>query len=367
MNSSGIIEVRNISKKFGKTVALADLSFSVRKEELFSLLGPSGCGKTTALRAIAGLGDIDTGEIWLDGKLVASVEKKYFVPPERRDVGMVFQGYALWPHMNVYDNIAYGIRVKKLKDERKRVEEVLRLVGLSGYERRYPSQLSGGQQQRVAVARTLVYEPKILLLDEPLSNLDQKEREHMRAELRKLLTALKITGLYVTHDQEEAFALCDRVMVMRSGSVVQEGTPTEIYKSPRDEFMASFIGRANMLKVIVKEMHEGRAVLEAPALNADLACSSSQILQKGKEFMVIIRPDEVEISDSKPAHEDNVFQGRIVEREFKGASADYRATVGNFELIVSTHKRDFVDKLRPVGELVYLHVPLAGITVIPNQ
>ncbi|MEM0066581.1 MAG: ABC transporter ATP-binding protein, partial [Sulfolobales archaeon] len=226
------IELVQVSKRFGKVLAVDKVSVEIEKGEFFTFLGPSGCGKTTTLRIIAGLEIPDEGRVIMDGADIT------YLPPHKRDTAMVFQNYALWPHMTVFENVAYGLKVRKYPKEeiRRKVKEVLELVRLEGLEDRYPTQLSGGQQQRVALARALVVEPKALLLDEPLSNLDAKLRIEMREELKRIQKSLNITAVYVTHDQEEAMVLSDRIAVMNRGRVVQIGSPEELYGRPKTLF-----------------------------------------------------------------------------------------------------------------------------------
>ena len=238
------IEIQNLFKRFKNTVAVNRIQLGVEKGEMLTLLGPSGCGKTTTLRCIAGLEKPEEGDIVIDGKPMLS---EGFVQPSKRGIGMVFQNYAVWPHMKVFNNVAYGLKLqKKSKSEiREKTRDVLELVGLGGLEDRYPSQLSGGQQQRVALARALVRNPKVLLLDEPLSNLDAKLREELRFEIKSLVKRMGITSVYVTHDQAEAMVISDRIAVMDAGNVVQIGTARDIYQTPANKFVADFIGTMN--------------------------------------------------------------------------------------------------------------------------
>ena len=240
------IEIRNLLKRFKKVVAVNHIQLDVNKGEMLTLLGPSGCGKTTTLRCIAGLERPEDGDIIIDGKSMIS---KKFVEPSKRGIGMVFQNYAVWPHMKVYNNIIYGLKLDKIprKQIQEKAKQVLELVGLDGFEERYPAQLSGGQQQRVALARALVRNPKVLLLDEPLSNLDAKLREELRFEIKSLVNRMGITSVYVTHDQAEAMVISDRIVVMDQGNVVQIGTPEEIYEKPANRFVADFIGTMNFM------------------------------------------------------------------------------------------------------------------------
>jgi len=246
-----ILELREVRKAFGSTAAVDGLSLAIQPGEVFTLLGPSGCGKSTTLRIVAGLEEPDGGEVFLDGKLIASARAS--LPPERRNLGMVFQSYAIWPHMTVFENVAFPLQLRGTTRTaiREKVEAVLELVGLAGLGARGASELSGGQQQRVALARAIVYEPKLLLLDEPLSNLDARLREHMRIELRALQQRLAIAVLFVTHDQAEAMVLSDRIAVMRGGRIEQVGTPMALYQRPATVFVRDFVGRVLTLPLIL--------------------------------------------------------------------------------------------------------------------
>lgn len=358
------IEVNHITKKYGNVVAVNDVSLNVEEGEILSLLGPSGCGKTTVLRAIAGLEDVDDGEILLDGKVITSPSKNVFVSPEQRHLGLVFQSYALWPHMRVRGNVAYGLEVKKFPRQEidKRVKAALETVGLSGLEDRYPSQLSGGQQQRVALARNLAYEPKVLLLDEPLSNLDRKVRDRMRGELHVLLKRIGITGVYVTHDQEEAFVMSDRIILMSDGKIVQEASPRKLYEEPLNTFAAEFIGRANILQVNVKDVHEkeGLVNIEVPDMGVDLVCRSKcEDVSKGPH-QIIVRYNEIGLYESKPDFPENVVKGEVVSRDYRGALTDHIVRVGNSQLIVTTHKFCTLSTSIERTE-VYLYIPPEAI------
>ncbi|HXE18595.1 MAG TPA: ABC transporter ATP-binding protein, partial [Castellaniella sp.] len=244
------IDIRNLVVDYGDVRAVDDVSLSVGRGELVTLLGPSGCGKTTTLRSVAGLEDPTGGSIALKGMLVYSASERRNMPVEKRGVSMVFQSYAIWPHMTVFDNVAYGLRVRRMSanDIRSNVMRVLDLVQMRNFADRPASKLSGGQQQRVAVARAIAFSPEVLLFDEPLSNLDAKLRVSMRVELRELQKGLGITALYVTHDQEEALAISDRVIVMNAGRIEQIGTPEDIYRNPRTLFVADFVGNANVIR-----------------------------------------------------------------------------------------------------------------------
>jgi len=359
------VEVKDVVKKFDKVIALNHLSFKVREGEILSLLGPSGCGKTTALRVIAGFEDIDEGEVLLDGIIVTSPRKKILIPPEKRNLGLVFQSYALWPHMTVYDNIAYPLKLRKepKKEIDEKVKNVLELVGLSGLENRYPSQLSGGQQQRVALARSLVYEPKLLLLDEPLSNLDLRVREAMRGELRRILKKIGITAIYVTHDQEEAFVISDRILIMKEGKKIQEGTPKQIYDQPANLFVAEFIGKSNIFRADIKVLDERRhlARVTVPDLSADLLCKYSSSIDLNNSSFIAIRYNEVEVHESKPDIEENVVKGEIVAQEYRGAFTDYKIQIGKSCINVTCEKI-----IEPEKKEVYLYIPPESIKLLPD-
>jgi len=314
------IEIRNLCKRFKDVVAVNSIRLDVNRGEMLTLLGPSGCGKTTTLRCIAGLERPNEGDIVIDGKSMLS---EGFVPPSKRGIGMVFQNYAVWPHMKVFNNIVYGLKLQRLprKQIQERAKQVLDLVGLEGLEDRYPAQLSGGQQQRVALARALVGNPKVLLLDEPLSNLDAKLREKMRFEIKSLVRRMGITSVYVTHDQAEAMVISDRIAVMDSGNVVQIGTSQEIYEKPANRFVADFIGTMNFL--------EGEVARVEPAANTvyvrtgfcdNLMCiaPTPDPALTGKKVFASIRPEDVEVFAEPPQDRENLFKGIIAHKAYLG-------------------------------------------------
>ena len=253
--SEQLLELKNIKKRFGETDVLNGITLSIKKGEFITFLGASGCGKTTTLRIIAGLEEPDSGTVFLDGKDVTSI------PPNQRDVNTVFQNYALFPHLNVEANVGYGLKIKRVPkaEIKKKVTEILELVQLTGYEKRMPSELSGGQKQRVAIARALVNSPKLLLLDEPLGALDLKLRRTMQIELKRLQKKMGITFLYITHDQEEAINMSDRIVVMKDGRFEQIGTPDEIYNHPKTSYVADFVGNANVISGVVQKVTETEA------------------------------------------------------------------------------------------------------------
>jgi spermidine/putrescine ABC transporter ATP-binding subunit len=287
------IHLKNITKRFGALEAVSGVSIDIDDGELFTLLGPSGCGKTTILRLIAGFHKPDEGEIFFGGKEVSAV------PPYLRKIGMVFQNYALWPHMTLFDNVAYGLKLRKVpkKEIGGRVEKVFSMVNLTGLEKRFPGQLSGGQQQRVALARALVLNPDVLLLDEPLSNLDAKIRQTVRAEIRKLQKELGITSIYVTHDQEEALTISDRISVLDHGKVLQLGTPRNLYERPENPFVADFIGINNLLAGEVKEIDEKKGWMTVQTPFGVIRCPHENRFRSGDPCRISVRPETATITD----------------------------------------------------------------------
>ncbi len=314
------IEIQNLFKRFKDVVAINRIQLEIDKGEMLTLLGPSGCGKTTTLRCIAGLEKPDEGDIVIDGKPMLS---HGFVQPSKRGIGMVFQNYAVWPHMKVYNNIVYGLKLQKIPKQkiRERAQQVLELVGLAGLEDRYPAQLSGGQQQRVALARALVTNPKVLLLDEPLSNLDAKLREELRFEIKSLVRRMGITSVYVTHDQAEAMVISDRIAVMDSGNVVQIGTAQEIYKKPANRFVADFIGTMNFISgEVVQVLQDTDSVYVHTAFSEKMLCKTNSITETtpGKKVYASIRPEDVEVFTEPPQAKENLFKGTIAHKAYLG-------------------------------------------------
>ena len=291
------VKVSHLSKQFGPVTVLDDVDFTIRDGEFFTLLGPSGCGKSTTLNCIAGLEEPTSGAIAVGESTFVDVAKKVFVPPEGRNLGMVFQSYALWPHKTVADNLAMPLQIRKFgKDGRRAlIDDALDKVGLKHLGDRYPHQMSGGQQQRVALARALVYSPTVLLLDEPLSNLDAKLREQARAWLKRLQTDLGITTVYVTHDQDEALALSDRIAVMSGGRMMQVGTPTEIYETPATAEVAAFVGRCNFLEASVSDVTTNGAVVALAANGQALTVDTKTSVGVGQTVTVAIRPEKLRI------------------------------------------------------------------------
>jgi iron(III) transport system ATP-binding protein len=342
------VSVRGLTKRYGDVAAVEDLSLEVKPGELVSLLGPSGCGKTTTLRLVAGFLTPESGEIWIADRRLSSPGS--VVPPERRRMAMIFQSYALWPHMTVAQNVAYGLRFKPdipRSDRDRRVREMLRVVQLAGYETRYPGELSGGQQQRVAVARALVVEPEILLLDEPLSNLDANLREEMRFEIRRLHEAFGITTLYVTHDQAEAMVISDRIAVLERGRVAQLGTGDDLFDRPRTRFVAEFIGRTNLV--------DGVAVAHDTVARGDLRLRvAGDGLVTGAPVAVSIRPHQIALGAAPAPARTNVLSGTVERVSFLGDGIDYHVRVASSDLVLRV-AAPTTPRLR-AGEPVDLHI-----------
>jgi iron(III) transport system ATP-binding protein len=315
------VKLDGIGKSYGEHWVVRDVDLHIRSGEFFTFLGPSGCGKTTLLRIIAGFVFPDEGTVYLDGQPVNHV------PPWQRNVGLVFQNYALWPHMSVYENVAFGLRERKASRQEinQRVMDALRQVDLKGTENRRPSQLSGGQQQRVALARTLVIQPRLLLLDEPLSNLDAKLRIDMRIELLKLQRDLGLTTIYVTHDQEEALALSTRIAVINKGRVVQVDAPRQIYEQPASEFVAAFVGQSNLFAGRVLQAKEGLIEVRTDDNLIIRAASHTCVLspQPGDEVLLSVRPEAMELRASGSSSGANQLTGQVAASAYQGTFIEY--------------------------------------------
>ena len=330
------IEIEGLTKNYpapgGKNAGVIDFSLSIASGEFVTLLGPSGCGKTTTLRLIAGLLKPDSGRISVAGRVLSSTQN--VVPPELRDMGMVFQNYAVWPHKTVFENVAFGLKIRRVPAARTRaqVAHVLALVNLGDLEDRYPSELSGGQQQRVALARSLVVEPKILLLDEPLSNLDAKLRERMRVEIKQLQRRTGITFIYVTHDQSEALALSDRIAVMHEGRLQQYGPPREVYRSPANRVVADFMGAVNLVPARVCAASNGGFAAEFGPLK--LALRRHAGIQPGDQVELAIRPESIRLTKNGGGIAG--VRARIEEMTYLGNSTEYIVTVGPLRLRVQS-------------------------------
>ena len=358
------VEVKDLVKEFrdpsGSAVLAVDgVSFGVRKGEMVTLLGPSGCGKTTTLRLIGGFEIPTAGRVYIDGVDVTDY------PPNRRPTGMVFQSYALFPHMTVFDNIAYGLRNKRLSQSEveKRVYEILEIVNLHGLEKRYPGQLSGGQQQRVALARSLVVEPKVLLLDEPLSNLDAKLREQMRVELKKIQKKIGITGIYVTHDQLEAMTLSDRVIVMKDGKIVQMDTPEALYRFPANKFVANFIGKANFIEGRISSIQDNSCEVVLPnGRKARIELRDAGKFGVDELVLVVMRPEGIGFSNSK----EGLLAGEVITRIYTGAMASFEVKVEGEIFTVDVQNPNF-GELPDVSDKVWLSVDRKAITIVKKE
>jgi ABC-type Fe3+/spermidine/putrescine transport system ATPase subunit len=350
------IRLDGVSKRFDHTVkgevyAVREVSLAVAEGELLTLLGPSGCGKSTTLRMIAGFEEPDEGTILIGGRDVTHVL------PNRRGIGFVFQNYALFPHLSVFENVAYGLRVQGRDAPAigRAVGEVLELVGLTRYERQQPHQLSGGEQQRVALARAIVFEPQVLLFDEPLSNLDAKLRVEMREQIRALQKRIGITTVYVTHDQEEAMAISDRIAVMDRGSIVQEGTAQTLYYRPATEFVARFIGRTNLVRGRVLASNGGQVEIEVEGQRVDWTGAASP----GDVLQLVVRPEMI---DLEPGQSSDPHSGTVLSRAFLGEKTDYSVRLGGSTLQVLARGQSEIE----VGQPVSVRFRSAGIHVLAN-
>ncbi len=370
MAKMSILSVANVSKAYKDVKALDNVSFEFDRG-IISFLGPSGCGKTTLLRSIAGLEIPDSGSIAIADKVQTSIEDGILVPPYSREIGFVFQNYALWPHMTVFNNVAFGLKLRKkaAAEIRRKVMSALELVGLQGREERFPSQLSGGQQQRVALARSLALEPRLILLDEPLSNLDAKLREEMRIELKKLIQQVGISALYVTHDQEEAFTISDAVVVMEGGKILQYGAPDEIYNRPAHPFVASFVGHSTLVDGKVVRVEGENCIVNIPEFNgANLVSISPGGAAAGAACKVVIRTTEVKLShDGFPDGADNVLEGVMTSREYRGGLTDHRVKIGSKELVVTSHKFCPMIRVNGDGGKTFVSIDRSAISIILAQ
>jgi iron(III) transport system ATP-binding protein len=357
-----MLTVENLSKVFatrqGDVQAVDGISLSVEKGKLLTLLGPSGCGKTTTLRCIAGLERPDRGRIAIGSTTVFDSAGRVFVPPCDRGIGMVFQSYAIWPHMTVFENVAFPLRVTRDRsyeaaEIKERVLRTLDMVRLNGFEDRSATQLSGGQQQRLAFARGLVREPKILLLDEPLSNLDAKLREQMRFELKRLQRSLGITTVYVTHDQSEALALSDEIAVFNAGRIIQRGSPHDIYRNPQSRFVADFIGSANFLSGKVLGEAGADGLIRVTTKHGIFRCSFGRDAAVGQSILVTARPEDLTLHEHHPGNELNVLTGKVANRVFLGEVIDYVVDFGGQEFRVRARPEfDF-----RIGQAVHVGIP----------
>jgi len=325
------VSLRHVTKRFGRVTAVDDLCLEIEKGECFSMLGPSGCGKTTTLRMVAGFEDLDEGELSVDGRLFSSRARNFYVPPEKRNFGMVFQAFAVWPHLSVFDNVAFPLQIRGLsrREIAERAGRAIRDTGLAKVERVFPGELSSGQKQRIALARAIAINPAVMLLDEPLSNLDPKLREEMRFEIKDLQRRFGFTILFVTHDQAEAMALSDRILVMKDGVAQQVAAPLDVYRRPANRFVFGFIGLSNFLPVEV----DGGAVFVEGALDA--GALPVPLPDGGARRRILAsRPSEVVLGREAGV------TGTVKRRVFLGETVDYRIGIGDLEVRVQKHRRD---------------------------
>ncbi len=365
-----MIRVNDLVKTFPdrkeKVFAVNDITFAVEDGQFYTLLGPSGCGKTTTLRCIAGLEKPDAGDIEVGGTIVCSTARRTYVPAHKRDIGMVFQSYAIWPHMTVFENAAFPLRVGSKKysgDEmRRKVLDALRTVELGGLDQRMATQLSGGQQQRLALARALVREPRVLLLDEPLSNLDAKLREQMRVELRDLQRRVGITTLYVTHDQVEALTMSNVIAVMSQGKIVQEGAPRAIYGAPKTRFVADFIGSTNFVRGTWAGGDGANGRVETAV--GELEAHTAVAMTRGDAVVVSVRPEDVTLHKQAPATlRPNLLEARVESVMFVGEFLDCRLAVGDQEIRTRQHPGLSLQR----GERVLVELPPDACAVLRDD
>jgi iron(III) transport system ATP-binding protein len=357
-----MIDIRNLHVHFrsseGTVHAVRGVNIKVERGQFYTMLGPSGCGKTTTLRCLAGLERPSSAEISIDGQVVFSSERNLMIPPYRRDIGMVFQSYAIWPHMDVFENVAFPLREMRGRFSRAEIREkvmrALELVQLTGYEGRPAPFLSGGQQQRLALARALVREPTVLLLDEPLSNLDAKLREETRTEIRDLVKRLGITTVYVTHDQLEALTMSDMVAVMDQGEIVQEASPIVIYREPKVRFVADFIGLTNFIKGSVHRAANGNALGEVQTASGLITCILPDKASSGDKVLIVIRPEDLNLVPGPvSAGSGNVIEGRVSTSLFMGDSTEFRVAIKDTMLRLKLHSSTAMSQ----GDTVRIELP----------
>jgi iron(III) transport system ATP-binding protein len=328
------LELRGVTKRFGEVTAVNALTLGIEQGECFSMLGPSGCGKTTTLRMVAGFEDLDEGEIAVGGALVSSSAKRFYLPPEKRNFGMVFQAFAVWPHLDVFANVAFPLQIRRLPkaEIEERARTAMRYTGLEKHRGAYPHELSGGEKQRIALARAIAINPAVMLLDEPLSNLDPHLREEMRFEIKDLQRRFGLTILFVTHDQSEAMALSDRILVMRDGVAQQVDTPLDVYTRPANRFVFGFIGLSNFLPVVIRD---GRALVEGAEDAGAVPLAPPPGTPPGPRVLAF-RPSEVALREEGPGAG---VRGVVTRKVYLGDVVDYRVAVGAAELRVQKTKR----------------------------
>ncbi len=344
------LQIKNLSKYFGETKAVDNLFLDLYEGELLAILGPSGSGKSTLLSCIAGIENPNQGEIYLSNKCIFSSLKGIQTSPEARKIGFVFQNYALWPHMTVFANIAYPLKMAKvpIKERKEKVNNTLHTVGLDSKTHRYPNQLSGGEQQRVALARALIMNPDLLLLDEPLSNLDAKLRENMQIEIRKIQQKLNLTVIHVTHDQAEAMAMADRIAIMDKGAILQMGTPKQIYETPKTQFVANFVGTNTILSGILTD--NGKGVLIDGSIDIKLQSSYKvNDSMKDEHVCIAIRPENIHLYNMQHTPNEELYNGKIINKIYKGAYIMYEIQSKKITLRVQSHPVEQYD----IGEKIY--------------
>ncbi len=362
------VRLEGITRGFGATRAVDRLDVTIADGEFFVLLGPSGCGKTTALRCVAGLEEPDRGRITIGDRVVADADRGLFVSPDKRDIGMVFQSYALWPHMTVDDNVAYPLRARRIrgKDLARAVADALDHVGLGDHGGRYPAELSGGQQQRVALARALAAKPKLILFDEPLSNLDAQLRTRLRQDLHRVHRETRHTAIYVTHDQTEALALADRVAIMRNGRIEQIGPPDVVFRAPATRFVAEFVGYENRLSGHVAAVNGGHAAVTLPGLAEPLLARATGPLAAGCLVDLLIRPSRLGLAASVPASR-NGLPVRIEDVSFLGEHHQFRLRTADGTLLTAdvAAERCPTDLLGATGAEVHATLPADDLVALP--
>jgi len=357
------VRIEKLIKRFGDVEAIAGVDIHIPEGKIVTLLGPSGCGKTTTLRCLAGFENANEGKIWIGEQLIFDSRQNINLSPQKRDMGMVFQSYAVWPHMSVFENIAFPLRIRKVSrgEIKEKVMRAMNMVGIEELKDRLPSEISGGQQQRVAFARAIVYEPAVLLLDEPLSNLDAKLREQMRFEILELQRKIGITTVYVTHDQEEAMVLSDEVLVMDFGKVIQRGDPEAIYFDPSNEFVADFIGKINFLSGTISQLEESASVvgIEEEGFQSEIHSTRTNY-SEGQKVLASIRPENIQIHTSKPDQETNTWPAKLMRKNFLGGLFDMVVGVESKELRART---PFKVEAKS-GSEVFIHVPPKDVLLI---
>lgn len=367
-----MLKVNNLNKKFISNkvdiIAVKNVNFSIEAGKFYTLLGPSGCGKSTILRCVAGLEVPESGEIWIGNKLVFSSKANISIPTYKRPIGMMFQSYAIWPHMNVFNNVAFPLRQEKKTISktkiREKVSEVLRLVKMEGFENRLAPQLSGGQQQRVALARALVREPLLLLLDEPLSNLDAQLREEMRVEIKELVEKLNITSLYVTHDQIEAVSMSDQIAVLFNGEIIETGGPKEIYIKPKKKFVAEFTRSMELFEGTTTYRSQNNIYTTVNTSHGAIKCKSTgNDIVLNKKVTIAIRPNDIEILIDRPKDMDNVLEAEVIKTIFLGDSVCHTFKIDQRTVNINLS----IDSSFKIGSKVFLRIPSSKCHLITEN